>query len=69
MLTPSGNTKSITFELDTDRQLNDARDVTITIGYSVVTKAEADKDPVISEVASRSLTLDIHMCVEIADCP
>ena len=64
----------ITFMLGTDRRLDDASNVTITIRYWVVARASnsAATPPVevkIVEVGRRSLTLDIHRCVEFSDCP
>ena len=63
------STKSVKFTLDNDRKLSNADDFTITMGYYVVVKNEADKEPDINKVDEKPLTVDIHRCVDVDDCP
>ena len=61
--------KTVQFTLDEDRGLNNANDFTITIGYYVVVENEAAKDPDINKVDEKSLTVNVHSCTEVDDCP
>ena len=66
--------KHIHFRLDPDHQLN-ASDVKITMGYYVVARADDTTTPETNELdiekvgGDRTLTVDIHRCVDVAKCP
>ena len=71
----SSTPATVSFALGAARSLNDASDVTITIRYYVVAQADdtttTDRNELsIVQVGSgRPLSLDIHGCVDTADCP
>ena len=71
---PGDTPPTIEFGFGADRRLTDASDVTITIAYYVIGQVDdtttENKDELdIRSVGSKSLTLDIHRCVEFDDCP